>query len=597
MKRHIPTQETKQWSQLNRGDLFGTLFSTKNIDLDTSGILKLSQRTRYVGRSTSSFTDCNAIVHGSFNSSEQYWMIMASGGVFTLGIDLTGFAVDGLSNTPSTHSGSDGCMWNGNLYVTKTSRVAKLASGTWTTNWSSADFTTITSGTPHPIEPNVTNNNLLVGDVNLLKKIDSSGTITTALTLPSQYTIIWIKKGVNVNYIGLDVTASGGVGAIAIWDGLDTSIEANYIIPISSRTPLTGVIDEQGVLNILQSDGRLMKYNGSGFSYEAELPPYRDYLLRQNWGNTNTSFSKVSRRGMALIRGKIHVNVDSNSDTTAFNSNFHSGVWVYDNDNKAFYHKGSLSYSNTITDFGASLPSVGGGAIYPIIERTAGSVSQPSASVGGSYLVASRIYDGTGSTAYRCICSATTGENRGTFVTTRIESPDITSINHYLTCKYEGVITSTDKIIFKYRTSYRTPYVIGPIGSDLTWTSTTTFTSSDTNLANAVVGDEITILFGNGAGCTAHITSISLVTTTYTVTVDEAITGISASNSGWVLLENWQKLNNTITYLDTSGYKEIPISKQSNTTWIQFKVELRGEGRVVGVQELIFKSKSNEQDN
>lgn len=596
MKTHIPRQEKKQWSQLNRGDLLGTLFATRNIDLETTGVIKLAQRTRYVGRSTSSFTDCNAIVYGSFNSTPQYWMIMASGGVFTLGVDLTGFAVDGLSNTPSTHSGSDGCMWNGNLYVTKTARVAKLASGTWTTNWSSADFTTITSGTHHPIEPNVTNNNLLVGDVNLLKKVDSSGTITTALTLPSEYTIIWIKRGVNVNYIGLDIASSGTFGAVAIWDGLDTTIEANAIIPISSRTPLCGILDEQGVFNILQSDGRLMKYNGSGFVYEAELPPYRDFLLRQNWGNTATGFSKVSRRGIALIKGKIHINIDVSNDTSTYNSNFHSGVWVYDSENNAFYHKSALSYSNTVTDFGASIPALGGGALYPIIERTSGSLSQPSTSVGGSYLVGSRIYDGT-STSYRCICSATTGENRGSFVTTRIESPNITSKNLSVICKYEGVNTSTDKIIFKYRTSYRIPYTIGPIGGDLTWTSTTTFTSSDTNLANAVVGDEITVLYGNGAGCTAHITNISLVTTTYTITLDEAITGISVSNAGYVLLENWKKINNSITYIDTSGYKSISFPIQANTPWIQIKVEMRGEGRTVGVQELIYDSKLNEVDN
>lgn len=594
----IPNKQTKKWSQLNQGDLLGTLYATRNIDLETPGILKLAQRTRYVGRGTSGLLDCMSIVYGNFNSTfYQYWIVSSSGGVYTLNQDLSGFAVDGLSNTPSTHSGSDGCMWNGSLFVSKTARIAKLTAGTWTTDWSSADFTTTTSGVMHPVEPNVTNLNLLVGDVNLLKSCASDGTISTALTLPSNYDIVWIRRGTNVNYIGLDSRLNGGTGAVAVWDGLSTTLEANALIPIKAKTPLSGVVDERGILHIIQSDGRLMRFNGTGFEYVSELPPYRDYNIRVNWGGSLSIFAKVFPRGMAIVRGKIHIAVDATSNiktrfqsnTTAIAPNFHGGVWVYDDDNKAFYHKGSLSYSNTITDFGASMAQNSCSAISPVYEDKQ-NASAPAVTVGGKYLVGSRLYADTTSTVYRAICSATTGENRGQATTCRIESNDITDTNISVWCKYQGLNTSTDRIVFKYRTSFREAIT----GISITWTSTTTFTSTDSVLSNVAVGDEITVLFGNGSGGTAHITNISLVTTTYTITIDEAITGISTNNESWILIDNWKRFPTDITYLDTAGYKQLSFPIQADTPWVQLKVELRGEGSVVGIQELKVVTKANQ---
>jgi len=590
----VKIPQNKQWSQLNKGDLLGTLYATRNIDLETPGILKLAQRTRYVGRATSGFLDCMAIVYGNFNSTVyQYWLINSSGKAYTLNSDLTGFAEDTLANTPTTHSGSDGTSWNGALYVTKTARVAKLTGGTWTTDWSSADFTNTASGTLHPIEPNVTNVNLLVGDVNLVKAVASDGTITTALTLPVGYNVVWIRRGTNVNYIGLDAKQQFGTGAVAIWDGLATTLEANSLISIKARTPLSGVVDEQGILHVIQSDGRLMRFNGNGFIDEAELPPYRDYLSRFNWGGSLSVYGRVSPRGMAIIRGKIHIQIDAyaSSSGSVIAPNFHSGVWVYDDDNKAFYHKGSLSYSNTITDFGASMGVASCGAISPCYEGRIFD-SEPAPAVGGKYITTSRLYGATSATTYRTVCSAATGENRGQFTTCRIESPVVTNTNISLWCKFQGLITATDKIVFKYRTLYRDPIQIKT--DEITWTSTTTFTTINTAMANVVVGDEITVLYGNGAGSTAHITDISYANPTYTVTLDEAITGVSANDTTWLLVDNWKRIPTEITYLDTKGFKQLSIPKQESTTWIQIKGELRGEGAVVGIQELQIISNENQ---
>ena len=575
----IKIPQNNQWSQLNAGDIFGTLSATRNIDLNTPGVLKLAQRTRYVGQTSSgNFLDA----HNILLYNQIYYV--CSTRMFSMTRSLGSFAEDVSANAPSSGPITDGCIWNNAMYVAKTSRISKLSGSTWTQDWSSADFANTGSSFPHPIEPNVKNTDILVGDGNLLKKCDSSGTITTAVTFPSNYVINWIRRGTNVNYIGLN-EAYGGRGAVGIWDGLSTTLEANSIIPINATTALSGVTDDDGIFHILLSDGRLMKFNGSGFSYEAELPPFRDYLLRKDWGGSLTVQNRVLNRGMCMIRGKIHVAVTAQPNGLRA-SNFSDGIWVYDRDNKAFYHKYSPSNANTVTDFGQCETTVVSG-LCPVFEGGGENDSNyvdPTASTGGFILFASRVSGATQVTSYRNLLSATTGENRGQFTLNKIESPNILDSNIGIWCKYEGLNTSTDKIVFKYRTKYRD--AISILSTGITWSSDTVFTSTSSNMSTVEVGDEVTILSGNGAGSTAHISTISYSAPTYTVTLDEAITGVSATNNGNILIENFKKISTTITYTDTSGYKNIPIPERANKTWLQIKGELRGEGGVVGIREL-----------
>jgi hypothetical protein len=61
---------------------------------------------------------------------------------------------------------------------------------------------------------------------------------------------------------------------------------------------------------------------------------------------------------------------------------------------------------------------------------------------------------------------------------------------------------------------------------------------------------------------------------------------IVATNTSNILVDNWKKINTSITYADTAGYKQISLPPMSDASWIQIKAELRGEGGVVGIQEL-----------
>jgi hypothetical protein len=168
-------------------------------------------------------------------------------------------------------------------------------------------------------------------------------------------------------------------------------------------------------------------------------------------------------------------------------------------------------------------------------------------------------------------------EGRSYVVLPWCESTEVRDEWKNLTIKYNGVVTDLDKIIVKYRTeeheqqSYDTN---NDNAYDITWTDTDTFTSTSAIWANAVAGNEVTILSGVGAGFIAHISSISVSSGTYTVNLDESCYFITASDTAEAIWENWTKIPTTITSTDDNGYKVLPIGRSSKK--IQFKIELRG---------------------
>lgn len=578
MSIYVIPNSDKKIVQLNKNDAIGNIWYTRNIDLNSPGKVLLARRTSVVAQQSTSGSDFDhvrSIVYGNFNSastSYKYWLI-TSDKIATVNSDLSGFAVDAISGSPSLHFGSDGCQWNGDLYVSKTSRIDKLSAGTWTNSWSGSAFSNTSSGFPHPIEPNVTNANLLVGDGKFLKTVASDGTVATAFTLPSSYRITWIRRGNGLNYIGCQNVVNG-YGAVVTWDGLPTTISWNNIYPIPSTRVYSGILDEEGIFNVITDDGRLMAFNGSGFTTVAEFPVFRQ-APSNGWYQSQENFPPVLQRGTALVNGKIHINLYSYIDNVGVIPQFTSGVWVYDKD-VGLYHKYGPSAYSTISDYGSSYYSSGPGAISPIFRDPSGSVVD--ISDGSEFIIGGRLSTIDSSTDFYNLISVTSGANRGSFVTTMLESEKISDKPTSVWCKYDNVLTSLDKILFKYRITKPSTYPI--LGITATWSSTTQFTTTDSGFSNAVVGDEVTIQNRVGSGSTAHISTISLNTGTYTVTLDEAMTGVASTNTGLIMVDNWKKLPTVITNADTMGYKRIPIPSIKDSSWIQIKTELRGDSRV-----------------
>lgn len=172
-------------------------------------------------------------------------------------------------------------------------------------------------------------------------------------------------------------------------------------------------------------------------------------------------------------------------------------------------------------------------------------------------------------------------EARGYCITPKISSSEVTSVFNKISLKWSPFVSELDKIIIKYRVEDDRLETVTLSDWDITWTSTTTFTSTETGWSGAEVGDEVEFLTGAGGGMLAHITTISLNTGTYTVTIDETFAEYTSGDTGRAIFRNWIKWQ-TITSSNTLGY----LAEQLGATgkFLQLKIELRGVG--VRIEEL-----------
>jgi hypothetical protein len=124
-----------------------------------------------------------------------------------------------------------------------------------------------------------------------------------------------------------------------------------------------------------------------------------------------------------------------------------------------------------------------------------------------------------------------------------------------------------------------------------TWVNGTSFTST-ANLSGVVAGEEVEFLSGRAAGLTAHVVSITVLTGTYTVTLDETIPGVSASDKSMFAIQNWKKVGTLLSTDPDSLYDKV-LPEQGSKKWIQLKIELRGHSEPI-IEELQVINGTNE---
>lgn len=173
------------------------------------------------------------------------------------------------------------------------------------------------------------------------------------------------------------------------------------------------------------------------------------------------------------------------------------------------------------------------------------------------------------------------GDNRGWVLTQKLFSQGVTEHWSKLYVKARGLKKDGDEVVVKYRYQEDTNM---PVYATITWTSQTEFTSTN-DLSDVQVGYEIEVLRGAGSGYLAHVTDISENAGTYTVTIDETIRNIVATNTAYAVFDNWTKVPTTMTHTTNKDYLECPIGKTSK--WIQFRFELRGKGVALEEYEII----------
>lgn len=597
----INIPEERKWLQPNTSVLFGNIYETKNIDFSLPGFLKLAPRTRYIGRedaSTSTFENLLSIVYMSpsnlFGTKSYY--LLTDDKIFTCTTALGSFAAMGGASEPTLSTDSDMIASGLYLVISVNDEMSRSTGGAWTNGIIvTAGGATLDTNSNHPLCYGF-NTNIYVGNRNKVNQFltNSSGLPTTysenVVVIGLAYTIQWIRSFNSSIWIGTRNLLNGNAKVFQ-WDG--SSSNFNYEYEVDCQWVYSGC-DWQGNFFIFTSDGRLMSFNGAGFSEVARIPAYTNTIATNNYqfGNSYV-LGSVFQRGMAVVDGLIHIMVNSeatNDDATidGATTRLMSGIWVYDPE-VGFYNKytPSNSTSTTNTDFGQMALEDGAGAISATFSDPA-TASAITSSVGGTLLYGAKLNSGS-STNYYTLGSVTTGENRGYFTTSRIESPEIQESWRYVWLKYEEFTNDTDKIVVRYRTKEKEglPFTTS---SNVTWTSSTVFTSTDTRFANVDAGDEVTVMTGDGAGSIANISSISYSNPTYTVTVDEAITAVTNGDVGKVIISNFHKIEQVISTATEDGVNitsryaklSIPLAQTSTeqpapSAWLELKVELRGE--------------------
>lgn len=577
LKQPVVLPPNRAWTQPNTGNIFGSIYSTRNVDLSVAGVASLSRRMQYVGRentSGSSFDYLLSVIYDGqalATASVRYWYI-TSDKIYRTATDLSAFTIDNIASSPSLFLGSDGLMWNDGMYVTTTSNMSKLVGGAWT-----GSLMALTTGLPHPLCVSTINDYLLVGNGNVLKKRTTAGVNTDALTLPSNYRIQWIRSDNARVLIGCR-DLNGDSGAVFDWDEVAAAATNKY--DIDADWPLSGDFRNTDFF-LVTNDGRLQKYNGGGFGTVAQWVVYR--TLEGEWVNGFTN-GTVMQRGLGIIDGKVSImingEIDNGYNDSPLYENMASGIWEFSEDT-GLNHKYGLSVSQTGTDY-AQMVLSGAGAIGAIV--TDPIVGAPDPSTQGSILLTGgRLSDGTANEFYT-LCTVVKGTNRGEITSTRIETVDIADQSMKLWCKFRGLWTSEDKLIFKYKdyTKQGLPFTTV---AGVTWSSNVQFTSSSTYWQYASMGDEVTVTSGKGAGAAAHIASISLNAGTYTVVLDEAIPNVINTDVSQVICDNFTKLETQADLTSILGYVEVPIPQPNPRTWIEVKTEMRGS-EYVTIEEL-----------
>lgn len=182
-------------------------------------------------------------------------------------------------------------------------------------------------------------------------------------------------------------------------------------------------------------------------------------------------------------------------------------------------------------------------------------------------------------------------ENRGYFVTPRINANGITDINQSLVLRFKP-LKAEDKIIVKYKNR---DFVGFPKEyKQCTWTGTNSLsTTADFSEVESYINDyggecELEVISGSGGGAMAQIQDITEDGGTYAITLKEDVPGVVGGYLCRVHVDNWKYIGE-VDSLNSDGFDEFPIGGSS--PWVKFKIEMRGSD--VTIEELQFVSQND----
>ncbi|MFA6314984.1 MAG: hypothetical protein WC648_01260 [Candidatus Paceibacterota bacterium] len=570
-----------QWTQPNLGDNQGSLWGTFNVDLTKKKGSIFGTRMISNGSLSSYSGLTNLGLATSFARIDmgdgiQYWTVAGSKVFKSVAASFpTTFIEDDLSGSPTTCSSrcSDMKVFNESLYVTTASRVVYKLGGA---GWSSFTAGNVNSNS-HLLA--VYGNRLyMTTEVCKIISWDSADTVASS----GSYTINLESAGLGSeteNIITFLTPASNGIwigtvnryglnARVYFWDGVTADTFENAY-SINSTGAMACVIKDD-VPVILNNDGVLGQLNGATFVEIARFPIRNKKMLTNAFSFYNDRW--VHPNGIGIVNGRVNilVNLGEMSNNSQNEENCPSGIWEYDPD-IGLYHKYSPSYyditsSPSVTDYGQSRlcevgedVSAGAGAIVSIKNQS------NVADKNGSVLAGFRFYTDATTAKYGIFSddSNSTIQTYSHIITSRLPATSLQDIWNNVYAFHKPFLSSTDKIIVKYRTTD-----LEPVETTITWSNTTGFTTT-ADLSDYVIGDEVEILQGIWGGRTSHITSIQATDSGYMVEVDETYTG--ATGTSIARFQKWIKAGTiTSTNQDSDDLGKTLIGK--TRTDIQIKV-------------------------
>ncbi len=569
-KFEIPTKE-KLWIQPNKGDLFGNIFASWNLDFDSApGNVKVSPRA-IIRTDDTDDGDIDlplAFVRSSADTTDRWWALTANVVLKNTNTDPNGSAFVQDNSSPSgspsnlTAASSDMVEFNGSIIVSDKNDLNKMTAGTWDYSWWDTTLaqSALVDSIAHPLCVAIKSNILMIGDGNSMHTVDKNNKVKVSrVILPTEFEITWIRSTYDGAWIGARSKLKRE-GKVFFWDEKSENFNRSYGVKndISFACVIKG-----GIPYIVNGVGQLLKFTGVGFEEVAVFPCYgkRNQLLNDG----QTPPMNVHRNGMSIIDDKIHINICSaiNATVTTATEEFPSGVWVYD-EKQGLRHKYGFSRFR-VADFGSSHTDNGQHRI-----ALAGALVATNQS-DGVFLAGARILDTAGGDVTNGIWFSEEGilglYNIGYLTTSAFESSVFEDVFQDILLSFKRFRNSGDRIIVKYRTD-KSVYL--PYRFTGTWVNTTTFTFTASSLPGVAVGDEIQIIFGVASGSTAHISQISNVGTTWTVVLDEALIGPTTTTFGFII-NNWKKA----AVVSTQGIDRQGFDLWANGTFIQLKIELR----------------------
>lgn len=573
----IPNRQTRNLAQNNRSKFLGYIWSSFGLDLLSDiATIKLSPRLRI---NTSGVTNQGRCV--AIRAFDQRIFSICGSRIFKNSAQnlISPFTEDASASVQTDYDASLSDMdhFNSALVTTTTDAVySKASNGSGTGAWTLRATLSATTGIHKGCYFQKYNRYYYLDGDNLIKSLSSSWVEATtgdySLSLNNNYGIfytlvpdtndIWIGT---LNSVPSNTLPVIGGSSILRWDGISQAV-FEYKIKAGAALALCKN-DFDGLIYGMDSNGCLLKFNGSGFS-EIDRLPIDEKLLKSAVAYGYSNF--IHPNGMTFTKNgtfKFLINNLVGDSGATVIENFPSGIWEWSKE-KGFVHTNAASLStllnSDITDHGQNRVSAVGAIYEPNIYSESAS--------GKPTLICGIDYYSDASTAVSGIFvddPLNTLQKYGYIVSPWILSTNVDDYWQKLSLKYRQLLSETDKIIAKYRTTEATPTEIS-----ITWVNTTSFTTS-TNVT-ALTGYEVEIIQGTGSGKCAHITTVT-GSGPYTVNLDETFTGVTTGTAK-ARLQNWKKITTVADQTSESNQPMFNATGTLSSTRIQVKVCMQFSG-------------------